>query len=236
MQLRRTFMHFFNKIFFKLLLNLKKDIKCNSDWYGSDYGGFFMNPDSLNKESIIYSFGLGQDISFDKAAIARHQCKVFGFDFTPKSIEWLNKQELPGNFTFYNYGIGSESGLVTFFMPKNENHVSGSIINNKIVNQQNKIQVPVKCISDIVIDLNHTAIDVIKMDIEGAEYDVLPGILNSNIQIGQFLIEFHHKTLKNGIAKTRELINLLHNDGFELFAISPSSNELSFINKKMLSV
>lgn len=224
---------FNRRLLLKHRLKLKKAFNCNSDWYGNNYGGFFMNPDLLSKESIIYSFGIGEDISFDRSAITRHHCKVFGFDFTPRSIEWVSKQELPATFEFHAYGIGITSGLITLYLPKNEKHVSGSIVDNTVVDPQNQIQVPIKSLSDITSDLGHTSIDVLKMDIEGAEYEVLPSILKSKIRIGQILIEFHHKLCRNGISKTKEMVSLLKDKGLELFAISPSYSELSFINKEI---
>ena len=39
--------------------------------------------------------------------------------------------------------------------------------------------------------LNH--IDVIRMDIEGAEYEVLENILNNRISVDQILSEFHDR-------------------------------------------
>ena len=36
-------------------------------------------------------------------------------------------------------------------------------------------------------------IDILKMDIEGAEYDVIDDIINSPVPIAQVLIEFHHR-------------------------------------------
>ena len=48
--------------------------------------GFYLNPEFINEKSIIYSFGIGEDISFDLSLIKEFDCNVFGFDFTPKSI------------------------------------------------------------------------------------------------------------------------------------------------------
>ena len=33
---------------------------------------------------MVYSVGLGQDISWDKALIEKYRCEVYGFDPTPK--------------------------------------------------------------------------------------------------------------------------------------------------------
>ncbi|MCX6262782.1 MAG: hypothetical protein NTY95_18425, partial [Bacteroidia bacterium] len=81
--------------------HLKKGVKCKYIWYGNRYGGFYVCPEFLNRNSIIYSFGIGEDISFDKAMIENHDCQVFGFDPTPKSINWVKSQNLPAKFNFF---------------------------------------------------------------------------------------------------------------------------------------
>jgi hypothetical protein len=41
-----------------------------------------------------------------------------------------------------------------------------------------------------------------KMDIEGAEYEVLDGLLSSPIKPTQLLVEFHHRFPGIGLEKT----------------------------------
>ncbi|HOW26386.1 MAG TPA: hypothetical protein PK711_12035 [Bacteroidales bacterium] len=111
------------------IAHLEKRIECKSRWYGNSYGGFYIIPGLLNESSIIYSIGIGKDISFDKACIKKHNCTVFAFDPTPKSIEWIRKQKVNGKFHFFDYGISpSQSGHHDFFLPANPRAVSGSIL------------------------------------------------------------------------------------------------------------
>jgi len=213
---------------------LKNRIKCKHVWYGNTYGGFFVCPELLNKNSIVYSFGIGEDISFDLSIINNHDCKVFGFDPTPKSIDWVNKQTLPSKFTFFEYGINSKSGLVDFYLPRNPSHVSGSYIIQSNVNLIEKIVVKMKSLNDIISELGHDHIDLLKLDIEGAEYDVIKNILTSNISIGQILIEFHQGLVMKGKQKTLQAVKLLRNSGYEIFAISDSFEEFSFVKKEFV--
>jgi FkbM family methyltransferase len=209
-------------------LTVDLDIKIEKNWCGNEYGGFFINP-SINSNSIIYSMGIGEDLSFDLELIQTYKCEVFGFDPTPKSIEWVKKQSLPKKFIFFDYGINDETGKEYFYLPKNKLHVSGSVLNNSNVDEINKIEVDMKKFIDIVKELGHKRIDVLKMDIEGSEYKVLPDVLKSKIEIQQILVEVHHRFTKNGKEKTYELIELLKNNDYKLFGISDSQEELSFI-------
>ena len=138
--------------------------------------------------------GIGEDVSFDLALIADHNCHVFGFDPTPKSINWLKQQKsLPSKFVFFEYGIDVKSGLANFYLPKNPDHVSGSVVKQENVNEKQKLVVEMKSLKDIINTLGHRKIDILKIDIEGAEYNLLDSILESSIQIDQILIEFHLK-------------------------------------------
>ncbi|MGF7231930.1 FkbM family methyltransferase, partial [Arachidicoccus sp.] len=190
------------KIFTGSVTYLKKEVEFENKWYGNSYGGFYVSPDSLNKNSIVYSFGIGEDISFDRAIIKNHECKVFAFDPTPKSIEWVRKQHLPSTFTFFDYGINSKTGFVNFNLPKNKEHVSGSVIKHQNVDKDDFVQVSMKCFADITKELGHGYIDLLKMDIEGSEYEIIDNILTSPIQVNQILLELNARVFVDGTEKT----------------------------------
>ena len=59
--------------------------------FGSEYGGHCVALNHLTKGSIVYSAGLGYDISFDEELILEYGLDVHGFDPTPDSIKHLKK-------------------------------------------------------------------------------------------------------------------------------------------------
>lgn len=210
--------------------HLNPEISCPHKWYGSEYGGFFVNPDLLNEQSVVYSFGIGEDVSFDEALIEEHHCQVFGFDPTPKSIQWVRNQNLHKQFHFYDYGIGVASGKTSFFLPRNPAHVSGSSVVQTNVNGDVKVEVLMKSFEDITRELKHQKIDLLKMDIEGSEYEVIDSILLADVQISQVLIEFHDRFFTNGKQKTSQVIDKMRSKGFRVFAVSDSFEEVSLIH------
>jgi FkbM family methyltransferase len=216
--------------------HLKISKKQRHIWYGNTYGGFYVCPDYLSQDSLVYSFGIGEDISFDDAIIDRHRCHVYGFDPTPKSLKWIQGQEINPCFHFYDYGISNKSGLTDFYLPRNPEFVSGSIKIQSNISVDTKIVVKMKSLNDIVQELGHSKIDILKMDIEGAEYDVIEDILNSKIPINQILVEFHDRFVENGREKTTQAISMLKENGFEIFAVSDSFEEISFINTKCIDI
>lgn len=214
--------------------HIKSGVNCEKKWYGNQYGGFYLNPNLINEHSVAYSFGIGEDISFDLELIKMHQCRVFGFDPTPKSINWCKKQDLPEGFQFYDFGIAEKTGTAAFYLPNNKEHVSGSMVFQNNLSQKNKVEVKMKSFSDILEMLNHQKIDVLKMDIEGSEYDVIESILASDIEIDQIAIEFHERFFENGKEKSKQFLEKMKSFGYEIFGISDSYEEISFIRTAAL--
>lgn len=210
---------------------IRKEVSIKHKWYGNDYGGFYVHQEILNNQSIVYSFGIGEDISFDKAMAEQHGCQIFAFDPTPKSVNWVNNQQLPSRFSFFDYGIDVKTGTVNFNLPKNKTYVSGSIVMHNSLDQHNTISVPMKSFSDITDELGHKRINLLKMDIEGSEYHIIESILSSGIEIDQLLLELHERFFTDGQEQTKRLLKSLSEHGYVIFAVSDSFEEVSFIKK-----
>ncbi|MBN1680151.1 MAG: FkbM family methyltransferase [Anaerolineae bacterium] len=196
--------------------------------HGSDYGGWTICPEGLSPQSIVYSFGVGEDISFDLSLIERYGVQVYAFDPTPRSIDWVNVQTLPPQFHFSPYGIADRNGTARFYPPENPAHVSHTVL-FRDTTAENVIDVPMKTLDTIAAELQHSHIDILKMDIEGAEYAVIPSIVNSRATINQILVEFHHRF--DGITprQTRNAVVMLRKNGYDLFHVSETEEEFAFI-------
>jgi FkbM family methyltransferase len=216
------------RFYFRNPPKARVSFKTQVERHGTVYGGWNIIPSSLNKQSVVYSFGIGEDITFDLSVIEKYQCKVHGFDPTPRVIDWLNGQKLPKEFVFHPWALSTTDGVLTFYTPENDAHISHTALpgaNSKAV------EVPSKCLPTILQLIDHQHIDLLKMDIEGFEYDVLTDMLSKNIRPKQLLIEFHHFNKQIGNAKTEQMIALLEKSGYRLFSIADSFSEYSFVYK-----
>lgn len=198
----------------------------NFEIHGSESCRYAICPRNISSSSIVYSFGIGEDVSFDISLINKYGLKVYAFDPTPKSKKWISKQSLPDRFYFYDLGISDVDGVEKFYLPEKKECVSCSSIikfNNRTVN------VKVNKIDTIAAKLKHSYIDIIKMDIEGSEYKVIKDILKSNIIVKQIVVEFHHRFNNVGYGKTTDIIKEMKQSGYKLFHVSQSGEEFSFI-------
>lgn len=163
----------------KRLVSTARRVRSNAFWVrvngsyecvrlGSDYGGWHVIGDLVNEESVVYSFGIGEDISFDLALIGSLGVTIHAFDPTPRSLEWIREQETPPSFNIYPFGIAAFDGNARFSPPENPCHVSYTM-KATAPNETNAVELPVERLETIMKELGHDHIDLLKMDIEGAE-------------------------------------------------------------------
>ena len=201
---------------------------CAKAHFGNEHADWCVCPAGLSEESVVYSFGVGTDISFDLELIRRFGMRVHGFDPTPRAIAWVKSQDLPEKFIFHDYGIAGHDGNVLFRAPENPNHVSYSVVSRGSLKTP-LIEAPVRRLATIVKNLGHEKIDVLKMDIEGAEYEVVEDLVSFEKPVNQLLVEFHHSWQELGIRSTKEAVAALNRAGYKIFHISPSGREISFV-------
>ena len=169
------------------------------------------------RQCIVYSYGISTDTSFERSMIDSVGCKVFGFDPT---VGWTNMSygNYSRNFVFYKTALGAKSGSSPMFSLMEHIH-------------------------DTMQRLNHSYIDILKVDVEGSEWEIFADMLSSlrlNPQIswfGQLLIELHYHTATQLDSFFRDM----HSAGYVSFSREinliptlkgqlPLASEYSFIN------
>lgn len=191
------------------------------------YGSWAMSPEGLTTQSIVYSFGVGEDASWDTALAQKYGLHVHAFDPTPKSIAWMHSQHMSKELTFHEYGVAAKDGVTTFYPPLKSGNVSYTPFN--LSGAGEAVHLPVKRLKTIMEELGHDSIDVLKMDIEGFEYDVIEDMLASSIFPLQLLVEFHHRRREIGMARTQKAIKSLTRHGYRILNVSRGGDKYSFI-------
>jgi len=195
-------------------------------------GGWWFTPQGLGSDSIVYSLGVGDDIEFDISLIEKYGVRVHAFDPTPSSIDMLDGRDLPQQFEFHPWAVTAADGSLTFYPRLKKDGTKSDVMYTMIAEDETRddaIEVPAYSLSTISEKLGHQQIDLMKMDIEGAEYEVLDGLLASPIKPTQLLVEFHHRFPGIGLEKTADVIERLRRAGYKVFAISEIGREISFL-------
>tara|TARA_B110000238_G_C16059506_1_gene409771 strand:+ start:370 stop:1047 length:678 start_codon:yes stop_codon:yes gene_type:complete len=209
---------------------------------GTSYGCGDIPNDFIDSNSIIYSFGAGEDIHWEVDIAKEFNCKVYVFDPTPRAIdhfhefctkvnnneEYTSCLDLPynankkvvENLNFRDVALWNEDKIIKFFEPSNSKDVSYSI--NNIQSSNDYIEVQALCLSSIMKLNKHTHIDYIKIDIEGAEYDIINDLINKNNNIKVIYLECHYsKSLSplQNVKRVYRFINEIIFHGFEIIHV-----------------
>jgi FkbM family methyltransferase len=177
---------------------------------GSKYGGWAVPDDRLGPESICYCVGIGEDISFDIGLVERYGCSVHSFDPTPVAVAYIDRVPLPEGLQFHSVGLWSSDGELVFHAPKNRAHASYSALN--LQDTEETVRCPVKRLVTVMSELGHDHLDLLKIDIEGAEFEVISSLLADEIDVDTICVEFHRDA--GGIGRIIRALERLRADGW----------------------
>jgi hypothetical protein len=84
-------------------------------------------------------------------------------------------------------GLAAETSIYEFSVPENPDEGSYSVARTGL----DKVSFECWSVETIMQMHGHTSIDLLKMDIEGFEYDIIDRVLDQGIPINQICVEFH---------------------------------------------
>jgi FkbM family methyltransferase len=195
---------------------------------GARSGVWVVDPTPLNSRSVVYSFGVGDNVAWELAMIERFGCDVHAFDPTPAAVAWVRARTLPPRFRFTPLGIAGFDGVRWFAPPRRARGVDWRPV---LGEQEGAVQAPVQRLASIAWRQHHDHVDVLKLDIEGGEYEVLADLLAGGPPVVQLLVEFHHGQHGIPFARTAAAIASLQKAGFRIFNASRRGLEFSFLNE-----
>ena len=180
-------------------------------YIGSEYGGWPIDLDLITPRSTVISGGIGTDASFDKSLIKLKQCNVIGIDPTKKSHDYIERENING-LTLIKAALTGERKTkdIKIYKQKNPNHVSESILSsNKNCSSEHYLSNTVGITEILSL---YPDISILKLDIEGAEYEVIDSL--PEITIPQLCIEFHHFCTGFSESDTRNALQKLFKLGY----------------------
>lgn len=192
---------------------------------GSEYGGWTVPADLVEPGWVCYSAGVGDDITFDLAFIERFGCDVYAFDPTPSSVEFVQEAAADEpRFHFHRWGIWSRDEVLRFYAP-DYSDTNFSVVN--LHSTEEFFEAPCRSLTSSMEVLGHRRLDLLKLDIEGAEYDVLGSLMASKLRPTVICAEFH-KTAS--IARIHQTTNRVRSSGYA--AVAVHGYDVTFVHTK----
>ncbi len=203
-------------------------------------GNYIIHKLPRKNKPIVYSFGIGTDISFDISASNNFDIPIYMYDPTPKVNEYMRNFSNNKKLKFVNEGVFSEEKDIKFYLSDIENKVNSSIYPIHGKNGKSKY---VKCrtLKSFMRSNNHDRIDILKMDIEGAAIDVLEHMINeTNIRPMQIVTEIEVLNIENPITYLPRVIRLMDkmkSNNYQIFnqkLTRKASIELIFVHQSIM--
>ena len=122
------------------------------------------------KPCVVYSFGIQQESSFEEGLLERTHCEIYGYDFSVSSFgQQIKGAERKSRAHFTQAGIAGKTDTAR--------------------------EPPFYSIQDLMEMNGHDHVDILKMDIEGSEFESLTSLLQhfggKEVPVGQIMIEVH---------------------------------------------
>ena len=179
-------------LLYKLLSSSSKAYqKLSSDKYFNNLIG------GLNQDSIVLDIGanIGNVSNF---ILEKTNSKILAFEPNRLCCEIMKRRFVDDiRIKIFNIAISNFSGLSNFYLHEKSNGIedfdfieSSSLKHNKDnVSKKNSVEVHVVHISEILSKFSN--IDLIKIDVEGSEYEIIPFLINEKNKIKKVLCELH---------------------------------------------
>ena len=164
-------------------------------------------------DCIAYDFGIRKQPEFGEIfSKPPFNCQVFAFDPSPITKEWYEKNaglKENKNYHLLLYGGGGADEEITL-REYNWEQVTILSYPTKVVAQprnctdgacryrtfpnQKLHSLPVRGVASLMKEFGHSRIDMLKIDVEGSEYRMLEGLIDSGMcdKIHQLVLEWHH--------------------------------------------
>ena len=220
---------------------LESEDSINIATFGYEHEKFELNlfKGSLKKGDIVLDIGANIGLySLSAAKIVGDSGKIYSFEPDPITFKNLKKNIESNKFNnveLINKAVSNKTGTIGFTSSENISSRSKNHIKLDNESDTNSIKIPTIKIDDFFENRN-IEINIIKMDIEGAEFEALKGmkkIIDKNKHLKIFL-EFSPFMLKRLNTDIVEMMNFFKYYNFKINKINEQENKLEEISSEWL--
>ncbi len=136
----------------------------------------------------VISGGAGNDISFELELIRRFGARVHLFDPSPTGAATVQRMRPAEGLWYYPIGLAGQEGKIAFDRPAEATEGSYRLASGANAD----LSFPCRKLSSWLPEQLISEISLLKIDIEGFEYEVLPDVIKAGFRPRQIAVEFHH--------------------------------------------
>lgn len=185
---------------------------------GTTYGGWRIPDGAVGEGDICYCVGAGGDISFDLELIHRHGAVVRAVDPVQKyGDEALRQVGGDPRFSFRVAALATRDGPIRM-QPHHESS-SASLSAAGLYETEEWTEVAGLTLTSLMREFGDDHIDLLKLDLEGLEYELVPTLDLVAVGVRVFAIQLHHV---GSVGQAMRLIEELRRQGFRLVAERPT--------------
>jgi FkbM family methyltransferase len=187
----------------------------------------------LGSDSVVLDLGANRG-EFAKQMSARYGGTYYLVEANPVLAEALRVE---GRFPVWHCAVAATEGPIPFNIAQNDE--GSSILNLPMESVYNcvlreTIEVQARKLESLLPEIGAPRIDLLKMDIEGAEVMVLRSLPGATLRaIGQITVEFHSAPMFGFDLRrdVEEVIRSLRRHGFLCLDFSWSRRDVLFVNR-----
>lgn len=175
---------FYYKLRFIFRAFYKKEPRAHLFWILRRADKRFHKKHNLNKNSIFFDVG-GFEGNFTEKILNEFNCKSYIFEPHPVYFKILKDKFIKNeNVKVFEYGLGKIN---------QELHLTDESSGSMIVDYEADYKISVKDINDVIDELGIVKIDLLKLNIEGSEYELLDHLTETGrLEIVEsILVQFH---------------------------------------------
>lgn len=157
--------------------------------FGTRHGGWILPVGRLTPPGVCYCAGVGEDTSLEDELLRRTDCLVWSFDPTPRSIAHVAKQPFdPARFRFVPVGVWDRAETRRFFGHRNPAFETHSAVN--LWETDSYFDAPCTTVAALMREFGHDRLVLLKIAVEGAEWQVLQNILDDAVDVRILCVVF----------------------------------------------
>jgi FkbM family methyltransferase len=167
-------------------------------------------PGPLGPSSVVVDLGSNRG-EFAQQVRACFGCRVIAVEANPRLFPQVRGVQ---GVEAFNFAVSGRNGEATFHF--SEESEAGAITSGIVRATGEAMKVPTRTLASLLDDAKITHVDLLKVDIEGAEVEVFDSLSDAELgRVDQITLEFHDFCNLVAPAEVKRIADRLRNLGFD---------------------